>query len=163
MVSGLRALSVLLADDNSHMRAIVGEILMGVGFERIHMAPDGAAALSILKDVPIDIAIIDFRMSPIDGVELTRTIRKGKTPFLPIIMMTGFGDRKRVFEARDAGITEMLAKPVTVRKVVDRLNAVIYKPRPFVSTGDYFGPLRRGIDDGLTIAAVPRPGQYARI
>lgn len=150
MDSGLGALKVLLVDDNQHMRAIVATILKGVGIREVREARDGAEGLQALRDWPADIAIVDFRMEPIDGVEFTRMVRNAKdsrNPYLPIIMMTGFADRPRVCEARDAGVTELVVKPVTARSVIDRINAVVFHARPFVRTEAYFGPTRRGIDD----------------
>jgi two-component system chemotaxis response regulator CheY len=87
-----------------------------------------------------------------------RNSSDSKNPYLPIIMMTGFADRPRVCEARDAGVTEMVVKPVTARSVIDRLTAVVFHPRPFVRTEDYFGPRRRGIDD---LPASPAPNAVA--
>jgi DNA-binding response OmpR family regulator len=58
-------------------------------------------------------------------------------------MVTGYADRVRVLEARDAGVTELIVKPVTANAVLTRLNQVIYKPRPFARTEDYYGPDRR--------------------
>lgn len=147
---GLGELKVLLVDDNEHMRAIVGTILKGIGIVNLREARDGSEALEALRTWPADIAIVDFRMEPMDGVDFTRLVRNAadsRNPFLPIIMMTGFADRPRVEEARDSGVTELIVKPVTARAIIDRLNAVVYRPRPFVRTEDYFGPQRRGIDD----------------
>lgn len=150
MDDGLGELKVLLVDDNQHMRAIISTILIGIGVRDIREARDGAEGLQALRDWPADIAIVDFRMDPLDGVEFTRLVRNSpdsRNPYLPIIMMTGFADRPRVVEARDAGVTELVVKPVTARAIIDRLNAVVFRPRPFVRTMDYFGPRRRGIDD----------------
>jgi len=150
MDQGLGELKVLLVDDNEHMRAIVGTILKGIGIVNLREARDGSEALEALRTWPADIAIVDFRMEPMDGVDLTRLLRNAadsRNPFLPIIMMTGFADRPRVEEARDSGVTELIVKPVTARAIIDRLNAVVYRPRPFVRTPDYFGRQRRGIDD----------------
>jgi CheY-like chemotaxis protein len=150
MDQGLGELKVLLVDDNEHMRAIVGTILKGIGIVNLREARDGSEALEALRTWPADIAFVDFRMEPMDGVDLTRLVRNAadsRNPFLPIIMMTGFADRPRVEEARDSGVTELIVKPVTARAIIDRLNAVVYRPRPFVRTPDYFGPQRRGIDD----------------
>jgi DNA-binding response OmpR family regulator len=58
-------------------------------------------------------------------------------------MMTGHSAVVRVMEARDAGVTEFIAKPLSARTLLNRLNAVIYQPRPFVRTQTYFGPDRR--------------------
>ncbi|MBI1406644.1 MAG: response regulator [Caulobacter sp.] len=147
---GLETLRVLLVDDNPHMRAIVSTILKGIGVRQLREAQDGADGLQALRSWPADLAIIDFRMDPLDGAQFTRMVRNSsdsQNPYLPIIMMTGFADRGRVFEARDAGVTEIIAKPLTARSIIERIEAVIMRPRPFVRTADYFGPLRRGIDD----------------
>lgn len=163
MESALGGLKVLLVDDNEHMRTIVATILKGIGIVDVREASDGSEGLQALRNWPCDLAIIDFRMEPMDGVDFTRLVRNAEdsvNPFLPIIMMTGFADRPRVEEARDAGVTELIVKPVTARAIIDRLNAVVYRPRPFVRTADYFGPRRRGIDD---VALDDDEPAYARI
>jgi two-component system, chemotaxis family, chemotaxis protein CheY len=48
-----------------------------------------------------------------------------------------------VGEARDAGVNEFLAKPLTARGVIERIHQVVENPRPFVRSDDYFGPDRR--------------------
>jgi CheY-like chemotaxis protein len=150
MPTPLSALRVLLVDDNQHMRSIVAAVLAGVGVQQVRECWDGAEALDALRGWPADVAIVDFQMQPIDGVEFTRLVRNAgdsPNPFLPIIMLTGHAARQRVEEARDAGVTEFVVKPVTARAVLDRLNAVILRPRPFVRTMDYFGPDRRRRQD----------------
>jgi CheY-like chemotaxis protein len=146
----LSALKVLIADDNVHLRTIVASILAGIGITKVRECSDGAQAIRCLKDWSPDIAIVDFRMKPIDGVEFTRHVRNAPDspkPELPIIMLTGYADKSRVFEARDAGITELIVKPVTVRALLERINAVIYRPRHFVRTSRYYGPCRRRRQD----------------
>jgi CheY-like chemotaxis protein len=137
---------VLLVDDNHHMRAIVSALLAGVGVQYIRDCTDGAEGLDTLRQWTADVAIVDYNMAPIDGVEFTRLVRNSAdspNPFLPIIMLTGHAERSRVMEARDAGVTEFVVKPVTARAVLDRLNAVIFHQRQFIRTADYFGPDRR--------------------
>lgn len=145
-MSAFEALQILLADDNQHMRAITSTILGSAGFRRIREVGDGAEALEVLRTWPADLAIVDFNMAPMDGVEFTRRVRNdpdSANPYLPIIMMTGHAERSRVCEARDAGVTEFIVKPVTAKAVLDRIHAVIFRPRPFVKSDTYFGPCRR--------------------
>jgi DNA-binding NtrC family response regulator len=61
----------------------------------------------------------------------------------PVIMITGHSTMQRVNEARNAGVNEFLAKPLTARGVIERLDRVVEHPRPYVRTADYFGPDRR--------------------
>src|SRR2546423_87136 len=64
-------------------------------------------------------------------------------PFAPIVMLSGHTEKARVMQARDAGITEFMAKPVSARSLYARIVSIIENPRPFVRTKDYFGPDRR--------------------
>jgi hypothetical protein len=58
-------------------------------------------------------------------------------------MMTGHATRRTLNDARMAGVTEFLAKPLTARGVMHRINEIINNPRPFVRVNAYFGPCRR--------------------
>ncbi|QSF53890.1 response regulator [Brevundimonas fontaquae] len=145
----LKSLNVLLADDNQNMRAIASAVLHSADIRNVYEAAEGATAFDLLRRHPIDLAIVDFNMFPLDGVEFTRLVRTSPdspNPFLPIIMMTGHSERSRVYEARDAGVTEFIVKPITAKAVLDRLNAVIMRPRPFIRSRDYVGPCRRRRD-----------------
>jgi CheY-like chemotaxis protein len=163
MAASLDSLRFLLMDDNHHMRAIVATILRSVGVRHLREASDGAEGLDVLETWPADIAIADFKMAPMDGVEFTRRIRQpsGRNAYLPIIMMTGFSDRGRIFEARDAGVTEILAKPITAGSLLQRIESVIMQPRPFIRTDAYFGPCRRR-KEGEAADGVERRGVKAR-
>lgn len=144
----LSALQVLLVDDNPHMRTIASAVLKSAGIRKVMEAADGGGALEMLRQHAFDLAIVDYKMFPLDGVEFTRLVRNSPdsvNPFLPIIMMTGHSGKERVYAARDAGVTEFLVKPITAKAVLDRIQSVIFKPRPFVKTEGYFGPDRRRV------------------
>lgn len=145
-MSAFDNLHVLLVDDNQNMRVIASTILKSAGIRNVHEVHDGAAALQTLREQSIDLAIVDFNMFPLDGVEFTRLVRNSAdsvNPYLPIIMMTGHSELARVQEARDAGVNEFVVKPITARAVLSRIQAVIFHPRPFVRSETYFGPCRR--------------------
>jgi FixJ family two-component response regulator len=62
---------------------------------------------------------------------------------MPIIMLTGHGERSRVIEAMQIGVNEFLLKPVSSKALQDRLVSVLTKPRQLVKSGDYYGPAPR--------------------
>ncbi|MFT4089878.1 MAG: response regulator [Asticcacaulis sp.] len=139
-------LKILLIEDNQHMRSIVTAILKGSGIRDIRDARDGAEGLDVLRQYPADIALVDFNMFPIDGVEFTRMLRNASdssNPYLPVIMITGHSERSRVVEARDAGVNEFVVKPLTARALLNRIDTIIMRPRPFIRCASYFGPDRR--------------------
>ena len=146
----LERLNFLIVDDNKHMRALVQGILHALGVKNCLGAIDGADAFKELRHFPADIIICDWNMQPLDGLDFTRLVRTGKdspNPFVPIIMLTGHTEMNRVVEARDAGVHEFMAKPISAKGLYARIKAIIERPRPFVRAGMYFGPDRRRRDN----------------
>jgi two-component system, chemotaxis family, chemotaxis protein CheY len=145
-MAGLSNLHVLVIDDNPHMRGIVVAILRGAGFTRVKEANDGAQALEEMRAGIPDIIICDLNMDPIDGLEFTKMLRTANDSpgaFIPVIMMTGHTERSKVTAARDAGINELVAKPISAKTLLERIVSVIDRPRPFVKSPSYSGPCRR--------------------
>lgn len=139
-------LKFLVIDDNAHMRRIVRQLLHGFGSREILDAEDGATGLEVFAGQKPDIVITDWAMPVYDGIEFTKAIRNSDSPvtrFVPIIMLSGHSEKRRIVEARDAGITEFLAKPVSAKSLYERILSVVLAPRPFIKTKDYFGPDRR--------------------
>ena len=139
-------LRFLVIDDNAHMRRILRTLLHGFGAREVYEAEDGAAGLEAFTTYLPDIVITDWAMPIFDGLELTQMIRQpdsNANPYVPIIMLTGHSEKKRVIRARDAGITEFLAKPISAKSLYQRVLNVVANPRPFIRTKTYFGPDRR--------------------
>jgi two-component system, chemotaxis family, chemotaxis protein CheY len=143
-------LRFLIVDDNAHMRRIIRALLHGFGVREAWEAEDGAAGLEAFTSYSPDIVIADWVMPIFDGVELTRMIRQADTspnPFAPVIICSGYAERRRVLEARDAGVNEFLVKPISAKALYQRIVSVVLHPRPFIKTKTYFGPDRRRIPD----------------
>lgn len=148
----LSRVSFLVVDDSDHMRRLIRLVLGSFGAKKVKEARDGADALQEMMKTMPDILITNWQMMPMDGLELTKHLRKSSdspNPFLPIIMVTAHSERGRVLEARDAGVTEFLVKPMSAKALYSRIAAVIERPRRFVRTKLYFGPDRRRRDDAL--------------
>lgn len=145
-VYDLSELSFLVIDDNAHMISIIKTLLKGFGARKIHEATDAADAFEEFRATHVDIILLDYALDTLDGVEfaqLVRTAKDSPNPYIPIIMLTAHTERHRVEEARDAGITEFLCKPICATDLFKRIIEVIEYPRSFVKAGGYFGPDRR--------------------
>jgi CheY-like chemotaxis protein len=147
-------LSILVVDDNRFVRSIMLTVLKALGIGKMIQAENGEEAMAVLEisaqmdgvGKDIDIIFADHLMEPKDGIELLRWVRaheSDKIRFLPFVMMSGDADEAAVRLARDSGVTEYLAKPMSVMNVASRLLAIIDKPRSFVRAPNYFGPDRR--------------------
>jgi len=139
-------LRVLVVDDNAHMRKLVVTILQAFGVTQIVEADSADRAWQSLRDTNPDVIVLDWVMEGMSGLELIRMIRtnpQAPNPFVPVIMLTGHTSLDHVRQARDAGVNEFIAKPVSVKTMMSRLVSVIEHPRPYVRTGVFFGPCRR--------------------
>jgi CheY-like chemotaxis protein len=144
--SAFERLKVLIVEDNHHMRNLLRTLLNSVGIQEILEANHGGAALDVLREKKCDLVLSDLAMKPMDGLEFSRAVRIGKDSpnrFLPIIMITGHTDRHHIMAARDAGVTEIMAKPITPASLFSRVAEIVERPRAFVRTETYFGPDRR--------------------
>lgn len=142
----LENVSFLIVDPNAFMRSLIKNVLHVFGAEKFIEANDGADAFKAMHNLIPDVIFTEWMMEPLDGLDFTRMVRTGKdspNPFVPIIMMTAYAEKQRVMEARDAGITEFIAKPLSAKTLMGRITAVIEHPRPFVRSPRYFGPDRR--------------------
>ncbi|ACT59810.1 response regulator [Hirschia baltica] len=146
----LKAVTVLVVDDHQNMRQIWLTVLKGFGIRKIVQASDAATALEILRDQPIDIAVIDVIMPDILGTELVTLIRRAddsKNKLLPIIICTADTRRSAIYQLINAGADEILTKPVRPDAIWQRLVSVVNHRRQFLKTDTYFGPDRRRVDD----------------
>jgi len=142
----LEQLRILLVEDNEHMRTLIKEILRSFNIRNVKDVADGSEGLETMQSFAADVVICDWSMQPMDGLAFVEAVRHDKestNPYVPVIMLTGHTEVEKVMEARDSGITEFLAKPVSPRGLYERLCMVIEKPRQFIKTKSYMGPDRR--------------------
>ena len=141
----------LIVEHNAYTRKLLRVILNAFRCRNIREAENGAEALEVLQDLyRPDIIITDWQMPILDGIEFVRILRRGESgndPFVPVLMVTAHTDKGRILQARDVGVNEILAMPVSPKMLYARISSVIEKPRPYVRSKTYFGPDRRRHDD----------------
>ena len=139
----VHSIEVLIVDDNPFMRKVVRNLLVNIGVKSIHEAADGMAGLHAIRLYAPDVVILDWEMPVMSGAQVLRIIRSPGVfplPDVPIIMLSGHGERWRVLEATKLGANEFVKKPVSAKTLLDRIVAILANPRPMVRLGDYYGP-----------------------
>lgn len=155
---------VLVIEDNQPMLEICRTLLLTFGVGEVLTAKNGEEGFKIACKENPDIIIADWMMEPTDGIKMTRRIRNDSLSpnhYVPIILMTGFSEKKRVVQARDAGVTEFLVKPFTARDLYKRIAQIIERPRQFVRSEDFFGPDRRRKADPVFAGPLKRDSDMA--
>jgi CheY-like chemotaxis protein len=139
----LMALRVLIVDDENTMRKVTRSLLHAIGVTKVYEANDGSSGLEAICTFGPDVVILDWEMPSPKGPDFVRTVRSPETfalPDVPIIMLTGYGERSRVIEAVNLGVNDFLLKPVSTKALMGRLVSLVAKPRRMVKKGDYYGP-----------------------
>ncbi len=123
----LSGLNVMVIDDSVHMLRIVKTIFNAMGIFNVQYIRDVEAARAELKFKKPDIIITDWEMEPVNGLEFTRDLRKegGFFSRVPIILLTGHTEYERVMEAIQSGVSDVLAKPVSIEILHRRLCRIV--------------------------------------
>jgi CheY-like chemotaxis protein len=121
----VRPLVVPVADDIAANRELLGEILRRNG-HTVHFAEDGAAAVALVTQQPVDVVLMDIQMQVMHGMEATRGIRSlpapaGRAPILALTANVVADDRERYIAC---GMDRCLTKPVIWPELFAALAAV---------------------------------------
>jgi CheY-like chemotaxis protein len=102
---------VLVVDDDPVVSKSFDRVLTPKGYAVI-AAAGGEEALEKLENEHYDVVFTDIKMPGMDGIEVARRI-KASRPWLPVVIVTGYGSDENEAQARDAGVTGFLRKPLS--------------------------------------------------
>ena len=136
----------LIVDGNALSADLARDLLLTMGAKTVFVAHNFDEGLEVLGSGSVDVLLTELHLPPRSGLDLIRAVRDGKTKAskqMPILVMSAMSAKEHVFEARDAGVTEFIAKPYGVEGFYRRMVGIVARPRAFVDTNEYFGPDRR--------------------
>ena len=107
---------VLVVDDEASIRDMMTKTLALAEYE-VAEAPDGRAALGLLRTAAFDLIITDLKMPGIDGLTLIREARR-LAPTLPVIIITAYSTEGSAIEAVNLGVAGYLTKPFRIAKIL---------------------------------------------
>ncbi|MBC9000303.1 response regulator [Pseudomonas sp. N40(2020)] len=118
---------VLIAEADPWSRDLLKQVLLNVRCDaRVDLCADGQQALDMLRDVPYDLAIVDWELPGTDGLNVLRSVRQRKrNPPLPFILMSSRTDSASVREALPLAPTAYLAKPLNMESLTERLQGLL--------------------------------------
>ena len=117
--------TVLVVEDDPDIRELLRFTLERAGLKVVE-AESGEDALTVLDGPQPSVAIIDWMLPGINGVELTQRLRKDPlTSAMPLIMLTARGEEADKLKSFDSGIDDYLTKPFSPKELVARVKALI--------------------------------------
>lgn len=131
VMTGQRAQSVLVIEDDEDTAEMVCNLLETAGYEAVAVS-DGSTALDEIAMIAPDLVLLDIHLPDINGLEILKKVRSHS--FLPMIVMSGYErDRDRVV-ALEAGADDFMAKPFAPDELVARVKALLrrvdWTPKP---------------------------------
>ena len=113
---------ILVVDDEDGIRDILRQYLEFEGFACVEAA-DGEAAVSMMKNDPVDLILMDIMMPVCDGITALRRIREFSD--VPVILLTAKGEEYDKVFGFDLGADDYVVKPFSPREVMSRVKAVL--------------------------------------
>jgi DNA-binding response OmpR family regulator len=118
---------ILVVDDSPQISKALSDLLSASGYS-VRTAPSGERALQILESATFDLIITDLKMTGMTGIDLAKQVLQ-KTPGLPVVILTGFGDMDSVINALRLGVADYLKKPFSIDEVTSVVEREIAKSR----------------------------------
>lgn len=116
---------ILVVDDDPVVAKSIDRVLSGKGYAVI-TASDGPEALQKLAQEKYDAVFADIRMPGMDGIEMTARI-KASQPWLPVVIVTGFGSADNEARAREIGVAGFLHKPLSPEMIEGSAHQVLQR------------------------------------
>ena len=121
---------ILVVDDDPVIGKSFDRVLSGKGYAVIK-AETGEAAIEKLATEDYDLVVTDIRMPGMSGLEVAERVRT-KQPWMPVLIVTGYGSDESEARAKAAGVTEFLRKPLSPEMIESSVGAAVAAPPPAI-------------------------------
>ena len=131
--------SVLLVEDDSQIREVIGDYFGRRDKIALDFAEDGNIGLSKFLNGSYDLVVLDIMMPGLDGFELCKIIRKKSD--IPIVFLTGKVREEDVLYGYELGADDYIVKPFSIKILYSKLNAILERaksdeqPRKIIESG----------------------------
>lgn len=126
MTSNEKAPLILVVDDQEHMCWILRKVLSEAGY-RIRTAGKGKEALQVCADEEVTVAIIDYRLPDMNGLQLFQQLNSDASRPMAGILITSYGSQKLREEVAAVGFLAYFDKPLSHKKLLEYLDKVTGK------------------------------------
>lgn len=162
----IRKARVLLVCGRAHTVQVLRTTFGMLHLKAVVVMPTAASALDALKVHPFTAVFCDSGIEEADGMPFTLAARRLPgmlNPMIPIFTLASFPSRVDIETARDQGVTDVLAQPLSAAVIARKLRTALAHPRPFIAAPDFFGPDRRTRQSTHFLAADRRVRQPKKV
>src|SRR5574341_123426 len=135
---------VIIADDESGIRADLREMLTNLGYLVVGEAGDGQSAVNMARQLQPSVVIMDIKMPDMDGIEAAGIMTKEK--IAPVLLLTAYSQRDLVDRAKEAGVVGYLVKPFREQEIVPAIEIALARFQEFRELEKQVGDLKETLE-----------------
>lgn len=137
-------LRIVIADDEAVIRLGLRAMLEDQGFRVVGEAADGKRALDLVRKLRPDLVFLDIKMPGLDGLQAARSLLAERS--VPVIILTAYGDREFIEDAKDAGVLAYLVKPVRESDIRPAIEMAMARFQEIRTLRDEIGDLQEALE-----------------
>jgi response regulator NasT len=135
---------VIIADDESVIRADLREMLTNLNYLVVGEAGDGQSAVNMARQLKPNVVIMDIKMPDMDGIEAASIMTKEK--IAPVLLLTAYAQRDLVDRAKEAGVVGYLVKPFREQEIVPAIEIALARFNEFRELEKEVGDLNETLE-----------------
>jgi two-component system chemotaxis response regulator CheY len=142
----LKHCKALIIDPTGFSKALLRSLLINLGVHNVETASDSSEALLAMRKHTFTLIFCDELVTPLNPFEFLKALRRDvetRDVTVPVVLVSSGLEFYRVAAARDAGMNDVIVKPVSVETVEKKLRSLVLSPKHFVTTKAFIGPDRR--------------------
>ena len=120
----MKKVRILLVDDSTYIRTVLGSILTEAGFEVVDEAADGEEAIRKYMNLKPDVVLMDVVMEPMDGKAATQAILDND-PTAKILMVTVLEDKDMLVDLMKIGAKGYITKPFSKEEITEKIKEIM--------------------------------------
>jgi response regulator NasT len=135
---------VIIADDESVIRADLREMLTNLNYLVVGEAGDGQSAVNMARQLKPNVVIMDIKMPDMDGIEAAGIMTQEK--IAPVLLLTAYAQRDLVDRAKEAGVVGYLVKPFREQEIVPAIEIALARFDEFRELEKQIGDLNETLE-----------------
>ena len=140
----MERIRVIIADDESVIRADLREMLTNLGYLVVGEVGDGQSAVNVARELKPDVVIMDIKMPDLDGIEAAKILTQEKVA--PVLLLTAYSQRDLIDRAKEAGVVGYLVKPFREQEIVPAIEIALERFKEFRELEKEVGNLRETLE-----------------
>ncbi len=135
---------IIIADDESIVRADLKEMLNNLGYLVVGDVGDGQSAVNLARELKPDVVLMDIRMPNLDGIEAAKILTEEQ--IAPVVLLTAYGQKELVDRAKEAGVVGYLVKPFRETDLLPAIEVALSRFKEFQSVRQEVEDLQNALE-----------------